>query len=186
MAVAVTQPQGVWGRVGLNPPCCCCSWLAGLEVLLPSISSLPCFFFALCQLSVIFSPCLSNVKISHGDLPALCSLLHVLPSPCAPFSYTSITSLCISLCAVSLSFLALHLHFLLYLSDHTIVFLVILLSLINCLAFSKHSAVLASSWDGCSWNPTVAELSPLLFNPSPLLPVFTWKGAHTCLGWGQL
>lgn len=151
---------------------------------MPSISSLPCFFLLYVSCQLFF--CLSNVKISHGDLPALCSLLHVLPSPCAPFSYTSITSLCISLCAVSLSFLALHLHFLLYLSDHSIVFLVILLSLINCLAFSKHCAVLASSWDGCSWNPTVAELSPLLFNPSPLLPVFTWKGAQTCLGWGQL
>lgn len=179
MAVAVTQPQGAWGRVGLSPPCCCCSWLAGLEVLLPSISSLPCFFFALCQLSVIFSPCLSNVKISYGVLPALCSLLHAI-------SYASITSLCISLCAVSLSFLALHLHFLLYLSDHTIVVQVILLSLINCLAFSKHCAELASSWDGCSWNSPVAELFPLLFNPSSLLPVFTWKGAQTCLGWGQL
>lgn len=179
MAVAVTQPQGAWGRVGLSPPCCCCSWLAGLEVLLPSISSLPCFFFALCQLSVIFSPCLSNVKISHGVLPALCSLLHAI-------SYASITSLCLSLCAVSLSFLALHLHFLLYLSDHTIVVQVILLSLINCLAFSKHCAELASSWDGCSWNSPVAELFPLLFNPSSLLPVFTWKGAQTCLGWGQL
>lgn len=151
---------------------------------MPSISSLPCFFLLYVSCQLFF--CLSNVKISHGDLPALCSLLHVLPSPCAPFSYTSITSLCISLCAVSLSFLALHLHFLLYLSDHSIVFLVILLSLINCLAFSKHCAVLASSWDGCSWNPTVAELSPLLFNPSPFLPVFTWKGAYTCLGWGQL
>lgn len=177
MAVAVTQPQGAWGRVGLSPPCCCCSWLAGLEVLLPSISSLPCFFLLYVSCQLFF--CLSNVKISHGVLPALCSLLHAI-------SYASITSLCISLCAVSLSFLALHLHFLLYLSDHTIVVQVILLSLINCLAFSKHSAVPASSWDGCSWNPTVAELSPLLFNPSPFLPVFTWKGAYTCLGWGQL
>lgn len=144
---------------------------------MPSISSLPCFFLLYVSCQLFF--CLSNVKISHGVLPALCSPLHAI-------SYGSITSLCISLCAVSLSFLALHLHFLLYLSDHTIVFLVILLSLINCLAFSKHSAVPASSWDGCSWNPTVAELSPLLFNPSPFLPVFTWKGAHTCLGWGQL